>query len=877
MSEKVNNDVSQSRVVGALKRKISRLERLLSFYENALSLQHQLIEITEYANDATELDVFYGHICDFIERVVQPASFYFAIEKSTQFHIETEFQYLQGVGMSLSTGRIPSGEAMLARQLIRENEAQIATRSLISSLPSRRSGDNLQSLCGRWLGVPVRRVSHAYGLLVVTLPEQGRHFSRREKELFIYLASLIMNVRTRLRLVRDNKHVELTKTEELAKAHSRIKHQSIEHESVLKTQQVLFDISALSVNSKSGPEFYEALYPLLNRLIMAENCYIAALNPVGEIAELLMFCDSKYSWGELSTLDNDLIEYVVTTRQAQLLDATTIGQLPDTQEHLSDELKQKQSWLCVPVIQDDRVMAVIVVQQYVGQGNYHQNDKSILSYIANHVAAAMVQHSLNVKLRENNDNLEQKIQLRTKALRKSNLFLQLQIEERKKAEERLLYEANHDALTGLPNRKMFLARLHRALADYKAGASEQFAVLFIDLDRFKTINDTIGHHAGDQFLIEVSQRISYCIREDDMLARLGGDEFVILVDQLQVTEIVEEIAYRIIEVVRQPFLIEGQDIYSGASIGIAVCKEQYEEAEEVLRDADAAMYQAKAMGKGRYILFDDSMRQQLIEELTLDQMIHHGIEQKQFFPNYAPVCDIEVNQVVGFKVETHWTHQELGEVNEEYFGRMAESIGVIAEIEKQIIEKVCVDIEAQNMTGGLVCLNVSAAAFVQPDYIHHVLDVIKAARINTQLLCFSFEESALIEHLEEAAPGIKRLKREGIKLSIHNVGSGITSLGVLAKLPVDFIEVDARFTSTLIKNQKHQVILEALVTLSRSLNFNIVLQGIDNEKLFNIAKQHSIFMGQGSWLAQRDHCQSASLTSFNDSDDDLTLSVKHLA
>merc|ERR1712000_323960 len=233
----------------------------------------------------------------------------------------------------------------------------------------------------------------------------------------------------------------------------------------------------------------------------------------------------------------------------------------------------------------------------------------LLRFVSHHIAVAIERKRNTESMQQYNALLEEKVRERTRELDKINSFLKQQIEERKEIELKLIHDAHHDSLTDLPNRTMFTSRLELAVANKQRYPENLFAVLFIDLDRFKIINDTLGHHAGDEFLIEVSKRITKCIRGHDLLARHGGDEFVLLLDNFEYTSDVEEISARIIDSISEPFILDDKEMYSGASIGIAHVETYYRSADEVIRDADAAMYQAKSLGRGRLVIFDKSMRE----------------------------------------------------------------------------------------------------------------------------------------------------------------------------------------------------------------------------------------------------------------------------
>lgn len=269
--------------------------------------------------------------------------------------------------------------------------------------------------------------------------------------------------------------------------------------------------------------------------------------------------------------------------------------------------RHSTSWLGAPLLLDDEVIGVIALQAYDYQYDYSEQELNILRFVSQHIAVAIQRKLATEQQRKHQEDLERKVFERTRELRQTNLFLRLQVEERKKIEEKLFHEANHDALTSLANRPRFLQLLQQQFRQRKRQSDGKLALLFIDLDRFKAINDNLGHAIGDSYLIETSHRLQAAVREHDLVARLGGDEFVVMLTEIHQQLDVEEVADRIIELVRKPVTIEQQQVLSGASIGIALYHHGYQSADEMLRDADAAMYQAKSLGSNRFVIFNPDM------------------------------------------------------------------------------------------------------------------------------------------------------------------------------------------------------------------------------------------------------------------------------
>ena len=359
-----------------------------------------------------------------------------------------------------------------------------------------------------------------------------------------------------------------------------------------------------------------------------------------------------------------------------LIDAAKPQQLSEANKlsvEVAETMRQNMnSWIGSPLILDGEICGVIAVQSYGKEKQHNFKDLEFLCFVSNHIAVALGRKQSSDEIKAYNQRLAKEVKQRTEELNSTNLFLQKQIEERLQVQQQLEHDAQHDSLTGLANRVLFNSRLELALASKQRYSASNFAVIFIDLDRFKQINDSLGHMAGDQFLKEVAIRIGACIRGHDLLARLGGDEFVVLFDNYDSATDVEEISARIISSIAKPFNIENKDMYSGASIGIAYIEGGYQTADEVLRDADAAMYQAKSLGRGRYIIFDKTMREKLLEELELESEFRKTLKAKAFESYSQPIINLLNKETIYQECYVRWEHSSIGKIKREQYWQIAE-------------------------------------------------------------------------------------------------------------------------------------------------------------------------------------------------------------
>ncbi|MDO6487769.1 EAL domain-containing protein [Colwellia sp. 4_MG-2023] len=453
---------------------------------------------------------------------------------------------------------------------------------------------------------------------------------------------------------------------------------------------------------------------------------------------------------------------------------------------------------------------------------------------------------------------------KTQALISENLSLHEKLSEKNKADQQLYFDAHHDVLTKLPNRAMFSDRLSYALRHLKRHPDQQYAVLFIDLDRFKIINDTLGHHAGDIFLVEIAKRLSVCVRENDVLARLGGDEFVILLDSLTADD-AEEVSTRIINSIEQPYIIDSNTVYSSASIGIALCNRHYDSAVEVLRDADAAMYQAKSLGRGRYVFYDESMREKLIATMTLEQELRVAIVEQQFELHYQKISDLNTGQVIGFEGLLRWNHPKKGLQTPSEFLYLAEETGIILAIETWVVEEVARqlsllqgDLEYQH---AFIAINLSGRHLTQTNQLHKLITLIKNQSFDPQRLILEFNEKAFIHHEELALKGLGKLKNIGVKLALDDYASGVSSFSFLHNYPFEFIKLDRGFISTLTNSNRNLPLVKALHDLGEKYGYRLVAEGIETESVMLKLHAAGCDFGQGYHINKPEKIQITSLKS----------------
>ncbi|HEY9405019.1 MAG TPA: EAL domain-containing protein [Pyrinomonadaceae bacterium] len=408
------------------------------------------------------------------------------------------------------------------------------------------------------------------------------------------------------------------------------------------------------------------------------------------------------------------------------------------------------------------------------------------------------------------------------------------ITERKRAEEQVHFAAFHDALTGLPNRVLLSERMSLAVERAKRRHDYQFAVLFIDLDRFKVINDSLGHPAGDQLLIEIARRLEGCLRATDTVARLGGDEFAVLLDNIEGDNHPTIVAERIQLSLSMPFDLGGHEVYTSASIGIAFSVTGYESADDILRDSDTAMYRAKANGKARHEVFGQEMHTRAVERLRLESDMRRAVERHEFKVYYQPVIDMEEGRIMGFEALARWHHPTQGLVSPVDFIPLAEETGLIIPLGLQILKKACAQVKQWQriFTANpplTVSVNLSARQFQQPDLVEQVARILDESGLPADSMFLEVTESTVMENAGEAEKLLSGLNDLGIRLALDDFGTGYSSLSYLHRFPFDALKIDRSFVSQMGDNPEANKIVKTIMTLASELGIGVTAEGVEFE------------------------------------------------
>lgn len=443
------------------------------------------------------------------------------------------------------------------------------------------------------------------------------------------------------------------------------------------------------------------------------------------------------------------------------------------------------------------------------------------------------------------------------------------ITERKRTEEKLLRYAFYDVLTGLPNRALFFDRLGHSINRAKRRGRDgfSFAVLFLDLDRFKVVNDSLGHMMGDDLLIQTARRLEQCVRPDDTVARIGGDEFVILLENVHDAREVINVAERIQKESSILFNLSGHEVFTSVSIGISLSSPRYDCAEEMLRDADTAMYRAKSLGRARYQVFDSAMRLQAMSLLEMETDLRNAVERQEFCLYYQPIVSLASFKPIGFEALVRWHHPRRGLLRASEFIPLAEETGLIEPVGRFVIEEACRQISEwkQELGGdfpGTVSINLSARQFKNPNLVDQITDVLKKTEVPSSNLTLEITESVLMETGSAAERMLQELHDKNMKLQIDDFGTGYSSLGYLKRFPVDALKIDRSFVQSMNENSE---ILQSVVGLAQSLDLEVIAEGIETKEQATTLTSLGCGYGQGYYFSTPLHPSGISQGLYNGS------------
>jgi diguanylate cyclase (GGDEF)-like protein len=716
-------------------------------------------------------------------------------------------------------------------------------------------GDHLVPVgphCEHWLGVPMLRDGAVVGGIVMQSYRADTHYSQQDQDLLIYVAQHVQ-----IALERREAHLELgrrvaERTVALREANRVLRQQVLQRQRGERLQAALFRIAELANTSDSLDTFYAAVHQVISGLLYARNFYIAVTDEETGLLTFPYSVDEIDQKREPRAHGRGATEYVLRHGTPLLASRVDFDRLREEGE-VNSFGARSVCWLGVPLTLGDKPMGVLVVQSYSPRHVYNERDQELLTFVSYHIANALQRKHAAASLKQAYAGLERRVTERTRALALANRDLREQIAERERVERRLKYETLHDSLTGLPNRTLLLQRLDQSMARYLADPREQFAVLFIDLDRFKVINDSVGHLVGDDLLFQVGGRIRACLKTRDMVARLGGDEFAVLLEGIDHVDQATQIAERIIHELQSPFRLGPKEIFTSASIGIALSGTRYRQPEELLRDADAAMYNAKDAGRHRTALFDDRLRREALSLLDMESDLRHALSRNEFVPFYQPIVELDSGLVVGYEALLRWHHPERGLLAPDDFLLIAEESGVAEAIDWRIFEQVCAQALHLVSGDGFVSINVSGRHFRSADLDQRLLALFEQYAVPASCMRVEVTEHTLLENPDQVKQILQNLRAHGVGIVLDDFGTGYSSLSYLHQYPFETLKIDRSFITELPPgNEQTQglALVRAIQVLADSLHMRVIAEGIEEESQRRALLSIGCRFGQGFLFAK---------------------------
>jgi len=803
----------------------SRIESL----QKAQRLQQALYEIADLAGSALEMREMLGRIHDVVCGLMFAENFFIVtyddIRESVRFiyFADALDPYVAEPDIEIPVEELPNS---LTVALLRHGSPFMGPSAKVRGELGVPKDVAHGPDSADWLGVPMRRDNRVSGAIVVQSYDRPSMYSDEDRALLEYVAQHIQTA-----LDRKHTRVELERrvderTLELQQANLVLQAEIIERKRAERLQRALYKITELSVTAGSLERFYADVHGLVGELLYARNFYIALLTPNGEQIEFPYSVDERDPTRVTRQRAMGLTEYVITHGEALLAERARIADL-EAAGAVRSHGALAHCWLGVPLVRDSMVVGAIAVQSYTSDITFTPRDQELLTFVAHHIGGGLARKRTQEHLKAAHSELEFRVEARTQELAGANRELRAQIGERMRAEQRLTYQARHDALTGLPNRPQLLERLDAAISNARGRESASFAVLFLDLDRFKLINDSIGHAAGDEMLVEVSRRIAESLGSRGVVARFGGDEFAILVDELESTQESEAIATRILEALGKPLWLGGRELFPSASIGIALWQPRYRLGEELLRDADAAMYRAKAEGRDRSAVFDEAMRAHAIRLLDLEADLRRAILGDSFVPHFQPIVRLTDGKVIGHEALLRWNHDLHGALPPSEFVGVGEDSGLIEQVDWLLYERVMAWLRTPGE--GYVSINVSPKHFRSDDFAERLLGMLDAAGADPRRLRIEITEVALLDDAPRALRMLNVLRERGVLALLDDFGTGFSALSYLHRFPIQALKIDRSFVAGLDGETRAEslALVRAILALAVTLGIDTIGEGIE--------------------------------------------------
>jgi diguanylate cyclase (GGDEF)-like protein len=805
---------------------LARLRSTVSQLEKAEQLQRALYAIADLAGSGLDMPEMLRGLHRIVSALMYAENFYIALHDEASdslrfaYFADTADRDGPPAGEVVPMSRIERGLTWYlvkdARPMMGSSEELRAQMSGPLLLHGAESTD--------WLGVPMLRDGRVRGALVVQSYLDGTRYTQADMNLLSFVAEHVLTALERKGAQAQlERHVE-ERTRQLAEANRDLSREVAERQRGERLQAALYRLAALASSEESSEAFYRQVHAVVGGLINARNFYIALLSDDGSQVNFPYAVDAcETDWSTRSS-GQGMTEYVMRTGKPQVVDTARMVELVregEVDPRFIDSAVT--SWLGTPLPGIDGVIGVVAVQSYSQSRGYDARDAELLTFAAQQLASSLQRRIAAEALRTANVQLEERVERRTHELRE-------QVAQRERAEARLKHQVLHDPLTGLPNRVYLRDRLEQAIARSRGGGNDNFALLYIDVDRFKQINDSLGHLVGDDVLREVARRLASIARGPDVVARLSGDEFAILLERIDRPDDANRLAQGVIAAMQRPLLVGERELQASASVGIAIGDRPYRDADAVLLDADIALYRAKEQGRNRHVMFDDSLQRAARDTLALERQLRDGLRNDEFLPWFEPQVRMSDGHVLGHEALLRWRHPQRGVLAPAEFLQVAEDSGQLEAIDWRIYQRAC-EAAARLPGDGFVSVNVSSRLLRHADFDARLLRLAADAGLAPGRLRIEISEATLLQDPATVAGILGRLRDGGIEAALDDFGTGYSSLAFVHRFPLRMVKIDRSFIAGFGEegSERSRAVLAAFIALARSLDLEVLAEGVETE------------------------------------------------
>ncbi|MGA7781604.1 MAG: EAL domain-containing protein [Paraburkholderia sp.] len=686
-----------------------------------------------------------------------------------------------------------------------------------------------------WMGAPLKNASdEVFGMLAMQVYDVSRIYSAEDRALFLVVARHVAMALDRILHRADLEEQVARRTSELSRVNEALREGIAERERAEHLQATLFQIAELSSRPGDMVEFFRSLHQIVGELLHARNFYIALFDTETQLVSFPYYVDDRLHEPPLPRLGRrGLTEYVIRQRRPCLIDADGALRLIAKGEiDMSSEGVRLCSWLGVPLFDGDDVRGMLAVQSYESLVRYTQRDQELLTFVSRHIDTALSRRRAAEALHTANAELEARVQIRTRELDNANA--------------RLVHENSHDALTRLPNRSHLLQSLEAAWGAYCA-IGHPVTVMFIDLDRFKFVNDSLGHHCGDLLLVQAAERLRGCLRTTDLLARLGGDEFAVLSPEVPVSDAVA-IAERILAAFDLPFDIDEHVVFSSCSIGIVNADRQYHgKPADLLRDADIAMYRVKNAGRDSFMVFNHELRREVLDQVEREGALRNALKRDdELLPFFQPIVDVATGKVVALEALIRWRQPDGRIVGPGEFLPGVEGLRLIGRLDLYMLTRIAIILaKPQHANWPPVHVNCSSFSMTRPEFADEVLALLHRHGVAPSRVCLELTEGALVAEPELARDTMQRLADNGMSVVLDDFGAGFSSLSYVHQYRFSGLKIDKSFIFELTTSPRSRAIVTAIVRMAESLGLALVAEGVEDAETLAVLREMGAAQAQG--------------------------------